>query len=123
MAAASPNRKDPIILRETPRGVGGYELLFGRGIRYPSGMLRSLLFALIFVFIFLSPVPAQQNSPSTSTSSTAAKSFDPAQATQAWLDTVPADTRAKSDAYFEGGYWLLLWNFLVTAGIAIFLLA
>src|SRR6266446_3354804 len=30
-------------------------------------------------------------------------SFDPATATQAWLDTVPADERAKSDAYFEGG--------------------
>src|SRR5438270_5492282 len=86
-------------------------------------MFRALLFTVIFMFAFLSPAPAQQDSASTSTSSTAAKSFDPAQATQAWLDTVPADTRAKSDAYFEGGYWLLLWNFLVTAGIAIFLLA
>jgi STE24 endopeptidase len=50
-------------------------------------------------------------------------SFDPAAATQAWLDTVPADKRAKSDAYFEGGYWLLLWNFLLGAVIAVFLLA
>lgn len=48
--------------------------------------------------------------------------FDAAAATQAWLDTVPADKRAKSDAYFEGGYWLILWNFLMTAAIAIFLL-
>ena len=30
--------------------------------------------------------------------------------------------RAKSDAYFEGGYWLILWNFLLTAAICIFLL-
>ncbi|HUE41261.1 MAG TPA: M48 family metallopeptidase [Chthoniobacterales bacterium] len=45
------------------------------------------------------------------------------QATQAWLDTVPVDQRATSNAYFEGGYWLLLWNFLVAAGISIFLLA
>jgi STE24 endopeptidase len=50
------------------------------------------------------------------------KSFDPATATQAWLATVPADKRAKSDAYFEGGYWLILWNFLVIAAISIFLL-
>ena len=49
-------------------------------------------------------------------------SFDPAAATQAWLDTVPGDKRAKSDAYFEGGYWLLLWNFLLAAAISIFLL-
>src|SRR6202171_558618 len=44
-------------------------------------------------------------------------------ATQAGLATVPADKRAKSDAYFEGGYWLILWHFLVTVAISIFLLA
>ena len=44
-------------------------------------------------------------------------------ATQAWLDSVPQDKREKSDAYFEGGYWLLLWNYLVAAGISIFLLS
>jgi STE24 endopeptidase len=36
---------------------------------------------------------------------------------------VPADKRARSDAYFEGGYWLILWNFLLSAAISIFLLA
>src|SRR5438309_3507057 len=30
--------------------------------------------------------------------------FDPAAATQAWLNTVPPQKRAKSNAYFEGGY-------------------
>ena len=50
-------------------------------------------------------------------------SFDPATATQEWLDTVPSDQRAKSDAYFEGGYWLILWNFLLAVAISIFLLA
>jgi STE24 endopeptidase len=49
--------------------------------------------------------------------------LDPAAATQAWLDSVPKDTREKSDAYFEGGYWLLLWNYLLAAGISIFLLS
>src|SRR5438094_7072970 len=49
--------------------------------------------------------------------------LDPGAATQAWLDTVPADKRAKSDAYFEGGYWLILWNFLLVAAISLFLLA
>ncbi len=48
--------------------------------------------------------------------------FDPAAATRAWLDTVPPNERAKSDAYFEGGYWLLLWNFLLAVAISIFLL-
>jgi len=35
---------------------------------------------------------------------------------------VPADKRARSDAYFEGGYWLILWDFLLGAAISIFLL-
>jgi STE24 endopeptidase len=50
-------------------------------------------------------------------------SLDPAVATQAWLDSVPLDKREKSDAYFEGGYWLILWNYLVAAAISILLLS
>ena len=52
-----------------------------------------------------------------------AKLFDPVAATQSWLATVPKNEREKSDAYFEGGYWLILWNFLMAAAISIFLLA
>jgi STE24 endopeptidase len=52
-----------------------------------------------------------------------AKPFDPAAATQAWLDSVPRDRREKSDAYFEGRYWLILWNFLLAIAISVFLLA
>ena len=51
------------------------------------------------------------------------QTLDPVAATQAWLATVPKDQREKSDAYFEGGYWLILWNFLLAAAISIFLLA
>ena len=43
----------------------------------------------------------------------AAAAFDPEAATQAYLRTVQGAARAKSDAYFEGGYWLLLWGALV----------
>ncbi|MGE5624171.1 MAG: M48 family metallopeptidase [Bacillota bacterium] len=41
------------------------------------------------------------------------KSFDPDQATREWLNTMSPEARAKSDAYFEGGYWLILWDFVV----------
>jgi len=44
-------------------------------------------------------------------------------ATQAYLDRLPADVVARSDAYFEGGYWLQLWNFLLGLAIAVVLLA
>jgi len=50
-------------------------------------------------------------------------SLDPAAATQAWLESVPKYKREKSDAYFKGGYWLILWNYLVVAGISILLLS
>ncbi len=43
-----------------------------------------------------------------------AAGFDVEQATRAWLDTLQGPARAKSDAYFEGGYWLVLWGALVS---------
>jgi STE24 endopeptidase len=48
--------------------------------------------------------------------------IDPEAATRAYLDLLPADQRAKSNAYFEGGYWLLLVDFLWNAAIALVLL-
>src|SRR5262249_660680 len=51
------------------------------------------------------------------------QALDPVAATQVWLASVPRNEREKSDAYFEGGYWLILWNFLMAAAISIFLLA
>src|SRR5438094_2934784 len=86
---------------------------------------RPIFIGLLCCLISLRPVQAQESSPPpvTSTKIEAAKSFDPVEATKAWLNTVPSDQRAKSDAYFEGGYWLILWNFLLAAAVSIFLLA
>lgn len=39
--------------------------------------------------------------------------FDVEAATRAYLDTLQGSARAQSDAYFEGGYWLILWGSLV----------
>jgi len=44
----------------------------------------------------------------------AAQGFDVEAATRAYLDTLQGAARAKSDAYFEGGYWLPLWGALVS---------
>jgi STE24 endopeptidase len=43
----------------------------------------------------------------------AAQGFDVEAATRAYLDTLQGAARAKSDAYFEGGYWLPIWGALV----------
>ncbi len=48
--------------------------------------------------------------------------IDPEAATRAYLATLPPDKKARSDAYFEGGYWLLLWDFAVGAAIYLLLL-
>jgi len=59
--------------------------------------------------------------PNTSAAPTA-PAFDVKTATDAYLATVPPDKKARSDAYFEGGYWLQLWDFLFAAAVAILLL-
>ena len=48
--------------------------------------------------------------------------FDVNAATSAYMDLVPASARARSDAYFEDGYWLILWDFFVGALISLLLL-
>ncbi len=48
--------------------------------------------------------------------------FDAHAATDAWLATVSAPDRQRSNAYFEGGYWLILWDFLSLAAVMIVLL-
>jgi STE24 endopeptidase len=48
--------------------------------------------------------------------------FDAYAATNAWLATVPTRARASSNAYFEGGYWLILWDFLYGAVVMLLLL-
>ncbi len=53
----------------------------------------------------------------------ATASFDPVAATDAYLAKLSPEQRARSDAYFEGGYWLQLWGFLYGAAVAILLLA
>src|SRR5437660_3926576 len=48
--------------------------------------------------------------------------FDAIAATNAYLAQIPAYKTARSDAYFEGGYWLILWDFLYGAVVALLLL-
>jgi STE24 endopeptidase len=48
---------------------------------------------------------------------TATAHLDPDAATAAYLARLSPEARARSDAYFEGGYWLILWDFL--AGLAV----
>jgi STE24 endopeptidase len=48
--------------------------------------------------------------------------FNPDAATDAYLALIPAEARARSDAYYEGGYWMMLWDFLYLALILLVIL-
>jgi STE24 endopeptidase len=48
--------------------------------------------------------------------------FNAEAATNAYLAQIPADAKARSDAYFEGGYWMILWDFLYGAAVLLLLL-
>jgi STE24 endopeptidase len=48
--------------------------------------------------------------------------FDPDAATEAYMAMIPPAAKARSDAYFEGGYWLILWDFLYASAIMLVLL-
>jgi STE24 endopeptidase len=44
-------------------------------------------------------------------------------ATQAYMDRLSPDVVARANSYFEGGYWLQLWNFLLGLAISVALLS
>ncbi len=51
-----------------------------------------------------------------------AEPFDANAATATYLARLTGEERERSDHYFEGGYWLILWNFLFGLGVAWLLL-
>ena len=49
-------------------------------------------------------------------------SFNSDAATEAYMAMIPAAATARSNAYFEGGYWLVLWSFLYGSAVCLLLL-
>jgi STE24 endopeptidase len=79
--------------------------------------MRTLLFAAIAATVCSVTLAAQSPALQIPPGAQASAAFDAERATDAYLATVPPDKKARSDAYFEGGYWLLLWNFLYGAAV------
>ncbi|HEX5717362.1 MAG TPA: M48 family metallopeptidase [Thermoanaerobaculia bacterium] len=77
--------------------------------------LLLLLLALALPHLGLAQAPSPK-SPAT------ASVQDPVAATEAYLARLSPAQREKSDSYFEGGYWLILWDFLYGLGVAALLL-
>jgi STE24 endopeptidase len=71
------------------------------------------------------PAPAPGQPPAVLTVPAGAQpgpGFQVEAATSAYLAQIPPAAKARSDAYFEGGYWLLLWDLLAAVAISLLLL-
>jgi STE24 endopeptidase len=75
--------------------------------------------ARLFVLIWLM---ASQAGAQAAPAAQSAPTFDVNGAVAGYLAKLPADKKARSDAYFEGGYWLQLWDFLYGAAVSVLLL-
>jgi STE24 endopeptidase len=76
--------------------------------------ISSWLLILGFVGFVLPVAVAGQQAPSAA--------FDVEGATDAYLARLSPEEKTRSDAYFEGGYWLQLWGILYTLAVAWLLL-
>ncbi|MDO9095442.1 MAG: M48 family metallopeptidase [Rubrivivax sp.] len=110
-------------------------------VSFKGCLWRYALWALLLALaIGFAPAQAQNTGPAAAASNaaSAASAFriqavddawraalplDAHAATQAYLDRLPADVVARSNAYYEGGYWLQLWNWLAGLAVALLLLA
>ena len=124
---------------ETIKGLSAYTplqpkaLARGRNMNSHKGLCVGLLVLISSLTIFTAhakqaPGPGAQPAtamPSVLTVPPGAQpsaNFNADVATDAYLAQIPADATAKSDAYFEGGYWLILWDFLYGAAVCLLLL-
>jgi STE24 endopeptidase len=83
--------------------------------------MKRTLIAFLALWMFMavaacqnSAAQMQQNPPTATNGGAGSQEFDVNAAVEAYLAKMPAAQRARSDSYFEGGYWLLLWDFLST---------
>jgi STE24 endopeptidase len=84
-------------------------------------VLVHLTFLLFGVFAF-AQTSASSAPSSPPVASQSAPAFDVNAAVETYLNKMPPERRAQSNAYFEGGYWLQLWDFLYSVIVLLLLL-
>jgi len=84
-------------------------------------MARVLRFAVLLSVVLNLVAFAQTTTPAApqqlAAGATPSQSFDISAAVDAYLAKMPPPQRARSNAYFEGGYWLILWDLVITVVI------
>jgi STE24 endopeptidase len=100
--------------------------------RHPRGLLLFAVLAALVLSLALGPglgvahaQPAIQPTVDITQVPPAAQPsdhFDADAATEAYMAMIPPAAKTRSDAYFEGGYWLILWDFIYASAIMLLLL-
>ena len=86
------------------------------------GVLLFMLFVIGVVHAQAAPSSVAVPAAATQPASVQSPAFNVDTATHAYMAELTPAQRANSDAYFEGGYWLILWDLLVTLAVAWLLL-
>ncbi len=86
-------------------------------------MLRALSGVLLALALLGVPRGMQGQASASRSLSGEERGLEVEEATRAYLARMTPEKKARSDAYFEGGYWLRLWGFLYAVSVAWLLLA
>ena len=78
------------------------------------GILILVVFLTAVNAVGQTSVPAPAGEAASGSQTTASPTLDVKAAVDTYLAKMPPAQRARSDSYFEGGYWLQLWDFLLT---------
>lgn len=81
-------------------------------------MRKLLLVGLLCLSIFTKANSVNQVVPNSDSVTVKKEIFDPEAATQKYINTLTPEQKEKSEAYFEGGYWLMLWSLIYDIVIA-----
>src|SRR5208337_4783943 len=83
----------------------------GKGMRQARAALLAAIAAMLLCGIATAADVATPTSPASQAAATTR--LDVEAATAGYMARLSPEAKAKSDAYFEGGYWLILWDFVV----------
>jgi STE24 endopeptidase len=86
-------------------------------VRVPGKVLAFSL--AVAALAFGQQTPSVTNVPA---AAQASANFNVDAATEVYMAQIPPEAKARSDAYFEGGYWLQLWDFLMASALSLLLL-
>ena len=91
-------------------------------MKYVLAILLMAVMTLAATEVWAAPAADTLPVVSATTAAASTTHFEVDAATNAYMAELSPQARAKSDTYFEGGYWLILWDLLVALGVAWLLL-